>query len=173
MCSNFTYSFCRIFFFMLPKARRKCCCFPHCQGQLSVCAEAAHPPTRQMVDRSWGMSSVHRTHFAGFGEHSCHALRRVTAREAASAFQEPLYRAMCSERVLGVFGALNRHLHIQTARAMWKYEFLLIRILDRNQAGGVSQGRGETILSDLHVNVFLLPERPAQGPIVCLIPLGF
>lgn len=38
--------------------------------------------------------------------------------EAAAAFQEPLYRAMCSERVLGVSGALNRHLHIQTARAV-------------------------------------------------------
>lgn len=64
------------------------------------------------------MSSVRRTHFAGFGERSCHALRMVTARETASAFQEPLYRDMCTERVLGIFGALNRHLHIQTARAV-------------------------------------------------------
>lgn len=35
--------------------------------------------------------------------------------------------------------------------------------MDRNQAGGMLQGRGETGLSDLHVNAFLL-ERPAPGP---------
>lgn len=29
-----------------------------------------------------------------------------------------LVQTMCSGRVLGVFGALNRHLHIQTPRAV-------------------------------------------------------
>lgn len=102
---QFYIFFLQNFFFLLPKARRKRCCFPHCQGQLSVWAEAAHPPTRQMVDGSWGMSSVHRTHFAGFGECSCHALRMVTVKETASAFQEPLYREPCALK--GCLGSLE------------------------------------------------------------------
>lgn len=49
-------------------------------GQLSLCVHAPRPPTRQMVTGSWGMASAHRTHFVGFGEHSCHAVRRVQER---------------------------------------------------------------------------------------------
>lgn len=93
-----------------------------------------------MVDGSWGMSSVPRTHFAGFGEHSCHTHWMVTARQR---LLEPLCRAMCSDRVLGVFRALNRHLHIQTARAVWKYVFSLIRILDRIRQEACCKDKGK------------------------------